>query len=83
MRQRNREEDQVFHLDIKKPEEISAKIIKILKEKGKRRKAESRWVAVNVGKLDEKLWGTVREKAGRTAPLEVEEKQLSSTCCSS
>lgn len=53
------------------------------KLKEKRRKAEILWIAVNAGKLGEMLWGTVKEKAGHTALLEVEEKQLSTTCCSS
>lgn len=43
-------------------------------EEGKGREAKSNCVAVNAEKQDEKWWGMVKEKAGHTAPLEVEEK---------
>lgn len=56
---------------------------KILDGEGKGREAKSNWVAVNAEKQGEKQWGTVKEKAGHTAPLEVRRRKLSNPCCSS
>lgn len=59
-----RRESSLFLPEFLKPKERSAERRKILDEEGKGREAVR----------SEKRWGTVKEKAGYTAPPEVEEK---------